>query len=273
MSHHDFLRSFKQAWGIEVDRQPQTVRGLLELGEAARENPDLMGDLIGSAERLYDLVADVLEACIHDIDSNAGLDPALLPHLEGSVDGYQLMLDGAELLTEEDVDLERALSLLDKGIKKQQHHQEGIALWQNQPACPRCASRSRETRTCETCGVHLVVPDLNPPPLPAVELGGHYLDLRIAAGQVAQGEAPLSILQEALDALAEELFTLNRLLGQLKGFDASAFLEVLESLFSGLERMQSFETSCEIADLNQGWLVVSQGGLKLRSLSPTLPSA
>jgi hypothetical protein len=273
LSHHDFLKSLKDAWGVEADRNPKTVRGLLELGESAKTKPELMDDLVAAADKLCEPLAEVLDGCIHDVETTEGIDPGLLPHLEGSITAYQLILEGTEMIADQPEHFAEALVLIDEGVKMQQQHQDGIELWQNQPACPLCGTRSKEARTCVSCGVHLVIPDRNPPDIPAVVLGSNYVELRKVAGLVATGKTPVAALGQAVEGLASELFKLSRLLRQVtdKAFDIQPFLAVLERAFGGLERMQSFETTCAIADLNQGWLAVAEAGLELQKMAESIP--
>jgi hypothetical protein len=272
MSHNDLLRSLRDAWGVEVDREPQTIRGVIELGHAALQDQDLVTDLRASGKRFCDMVARVVDECIHDIDTTPDIDPGLLPHLEGSLEGYQAISDGVEELADAKGDIAQAVAWLEEGVELQRSHQQGIELWQNQPSCPLCGIRSQQSRVCDKCGVQLIIPDPNPPELPSLELGEKYVELRKVAGLVATGKTQLSALGQAVDDLASDLFRLSRLLKKATagGVDAAPMLQVLEGAFAGLERMQSFETTCAIADLNQGWAAVSQAGVKLQELAEEL---
>ena len=119
----------------------------------------------------------------------------------------------------------------------------------------------------------MVIPDLNPPDLPAASLGESYVLVREAAGDVAQGRASLDSLVQATNNLAQELGQMGRALRGYEGsaFDPKPFLGPLEQAHAGLDKMRSFERSCAIADLNQGWSQLLRAALAIQELSEKLP--
>jgi hypothetical protein len=275
VSHDELMRSFRSAWGIAVDRNPKTVEGVLELAEAAEKDRSLMTDLVAAADSLCDPTAKELDSLLFELERSGRLDPGLLKEMEGVADAHQLMLDGVEELADPEGIFEDALDWLREAVPKHQMHQNNIFLWKKKPACPLCSFRSTTSRSCQGCGVHLVIPDLEPPDMPSVILAQTYLDLRLVAGAVATGKKPLSAFKAAIANLTSELSKLQRLLAQIPegAYDTSELLIEAERVFLGIKRMQQFEESCAIADLNHGWVMVSKAGVRLRKLTDDLTAS
>ena len=269
MSGSEFLKSFRKEWGIGVERNPTTLRELLYLGEAALDESSLSSDFMKGCELIRGRVVQVYEQSADELEAAETIAPELLQHLEGSMHCYEEILETLEALRG-GLELE-LLGQLEEDLEQLAACQDALALWENQPSCPRCGYRGG-TRECPDCRVHLVLADANPPALPPVKLGPDYVKLREVAGLVAQGQVPYKELEAAIGRLGSELFRMGALArqGGSMGLDLSPFKELLGKALAGLEQMQRFDSSCHIADLNQGWAQVSQAGVALLNLSEQL---
>lgn len=269
------MRSFRGAWGIEVDRKPETVAGVLDLAEATLKDESLMPDLVTAATCLCGPIAGELDSMLLELERNRKITPELAKEMEGAAEAQQLVLDGLEELADPQCVFEDALDWLREAVPKQSLHQNNIFLWKKKPACPLCSFRSTKSRSCADCGVHLTIPDLEPPPMPSVVLGKSYLGLRYAAGDVAAGRKPIQVLNGAVDKLSAELSRIQRLLQQIPpgAYDTAALVAAAERVYLGVMRMQKFEKTCDVADLNHGWVMVSKAGVSLRKLTDDLTAS
>ncbi|MCA9791969.1 MAG: hypothetical protein KC910_09255, partial [Candidatus Eremiobacteraeota bacterium] len=261
----NFLDSFKQAWGLDPDRNPQTIRGLLALGRHCLEHPEFEPDLTRAAERLASRVTDIYQQGQCELEQAQRVDPELMEHLLGSQQAYQEILEALAQLAPPLDELDETLENLEAGADLLAAHQRVILAWNDQAACPACGSHGKPGQLCGPCQAYRVYQDPNPPDIPAVELGDAYFDLHQACRGLATGQANLAALEGAIETLASALWQINNLARRNPG--QAGLRQALAESFEGLDRLGQFTNSFAVADLNAGWLVVSQAGLKLESLS------
>ena len=265
MADNAFLKGLFEAFGGEIEPEI-TIRGVIEMAHQWLEGEAEEQTFWQTAEKVLQNSRPVAPAFEKHLDSVDEVDPEFRTHMLGVIDGYSQAVEILEALVERPQDTDHLVELIEQLTEVADEtapHFRAVNEWNESgsPVCPLCAYRTRTRETsCPDCEVQLLIHDPDPPDLPVVEVGQEFLDVYSACAGVATGGGKLEQLLKAIEVAGSSIHQTRTLLVQLK---QEELVKLADHCLDGLERIATIETSCEVADLNRGWLQASEAAVQL----------
>lgn len=276
MADNPFLNNLKEALGVE-DEPQATVRGVIKMTRDWLKGEFEAEPLKDSIEQVLQEAEGILAAYESQLNQSDQLDPEFREHVEGVIDGYNDVCEALSAIGEHLDDNRDEVAVrveeLEGAADATAHHYATVTEWNSgvKPVCPLCAYKAEGSETaCPSCRAHLLIHDPNPPDLPVVTIGQDYVNIHNACAGLATGRGTVNQLLEALAVAEAGMKETRNILEQL---ERANLVALADECLGGLKRMAQIETSCQVADLNRGWLQASQAVLALNEVLPEVETA
>lgn len=272
----DFLGRFSEAFGVEVEADRNTVRGVIQLAKKFVEGEAEAGELEETIEPVARETEEAAEGFRAHLASLKVIDPQFRTHVEGIIEGYNTVCDHLATMLEQLPDQEQVaptIEELEAAADRTRDHYRAFSEWNavGKAVCPVCAFRAEaDERRCPSCEVFLTIADPNPPDMPELTLGNDFVAIFNACVQIAGGTRSLDPLLNNLEKVELELQKTVELCNRL---EQDEMANVARECLKGLEQMAQFQHTSQLSDLNQGWVHASSCMVALNETLPVLAEA
>ncbi len=276
MADLPFLQGLKEALGVE-EEPAATVRGVLRMTREWLAGNFDVEELKDSIEVVLGEAEGILVGYEAQLSQSGRLHPSFRSHVIGVIEGYNEVCDAlsgiGENLDEDGDEVAARVEDLAAAAERTARHYQAVTEWNSgsRPVCPLCAYKAKQEETsCPECEVLLLIHDPNPPDLPVITVGQEYVNIHNACAGVATGRGSVGQLLSALAVAERSMQETRNLLTQV---DRNDLVALADECLGGLARMARVQSSCQVADLNRGWLQATQAVLALNERLPELEQA
>lgn len=272
----DSSKNILEAWAAEAGPDPTRITGLMELSElwldqGEGDKYELMGHYEALASRLmdgHDRRREELE------QKRPELDPSVVALLERNLAAFKQAGEALDLFQEAASEDNKegcwkALEAMEEAAEELRTVSGSITTHSTQTAiCSKCGSAGDEP-LCPRCNIDRLIPDpdfFDREGFEQGEVSEDFVKASEAYHQVLAGELTVKGLMSALRPLEFALMEAEALAQASEHETSEAVQAAAGQSIAGLKRMRKVTKSRDLKDLNNGWVEVLRGGIKLKKL-------
>ncbi len=278
MSDNPLLAALQASYGVTVEEDPTTVRGLLRYCRQWLRDEVSAQDLHNPCWEMAGRLRAAAQATFDDLDKNPELCEESREPVIVTGEGYEAIADILEELPKlaaenRREDFEEAL---------EEYEAERVAVLEateeihaqmsgRERRCYRCASTGEQVR-CESCGLIMLFPDpkqLRDYSYKSAALSPLHQAVYRAYIAVLEGRESLESLLGALPALSKHLKDITRFCdiqaasGELAR-SISSLRQNVQMAKGGVARIEGVASTYQASDLNRGWEDIFESSIAIR---------